>query len=189
MERLAWITRDVSRAGRLIGGVGRATARNIEKKIERRERKAGSVMNLDEERGPFTGEATGRDRETLLLMSSKNAEIHHPVSDGHLSSRPTPEARGAQEEGWREGEGGRGGEGEKVRRQSEPIHRHRVHSVINGFTILEISWKQSSRIRSGVKTKGRSPPLRSRWPPIRSRFHDTHVFTIDPPRPSGYTRG
>lgn len=77
-------------------------------------------MNLDEERGPFTGEATGRDRETLLLMSSKNAEIHHPVSDGHLSSRPTPEARGAQEEGWREG----GKEEEKERRFGGRANRY-----------------------------------------------------------------
>lgn len=83
-------------------------------------------------------------RETLLLMSSKNAEIHHPVSNGHLSSGPTPKA-GEREE--REGEGEAGG-GEKVRRQSEYRYTNTGdHLVINGFTILEISCEQSSKIR------------------------------------------
>lgn len=126
------------------------------------------------------GEATtGRDRETLLLMSSKNAEIHHPVSDGHLSSRPTLEADEVDE-----------GEEKVSEAERAPIHTDTPGPlwVINGFTILEISWEQRSRIRSGVKTKGRSPPPLVAVPPldpIRSRFHDTRVFTIDPPRPSG----
>lgn len=95
------------------------------------------------------GETTGRDRETLLLMSSKNAEIHHPVSDGHLSSRPTLEADEVDE-----GEE-KVSEAERERRYTPTPGPLRV---INGFTILEISWEQRSRIRSGVKTKGRSPP-------------------------------
>lgn len=58
---------------------------NSDHRRERWRRKASET----EERGLSEGEASesGRDRETLLLMSSKNAEIHHPVSDGHLSSR------------------------------------------------------------------------------------------------------
>lgn len=95
------------------------------------------------------GETTGRDRETLLLMSSKNAEIHHPVSDGHLSSRPTLEADEVDE-----GEE-KVSEAERERRYTPTPGPLRV---INGFTILEISWEQRSRIRSGVKTKGQSPP-------------------------------
>lgn len=117
-------------------------------------------------------------------MSSKNAEIHHPVSNGHLSSRPTLEADEVDE-----GEG-KVSEAERERRYTPTPGPLRV---INGFTILEISWEQRSRIRSGVKTKGRSPPplvaVAPSPDPIRSRFHDTRVFTIDPPRPSrGYLR-
>lgn len=104
------------------------------------------------------GEATtGRDRETLLLMSSKNAEIHHPVSDGHLSSRPTLEADEVDE-----------GEEKVSEAERAPIHTDTPGPlrVINGFTILEISWEQRSRIRSGVKTKGRSPPPLVAVPPL-----------------------
>ena len=111
-------------------------------------------------------------------MSSKNAEIHHPVSNGHLSSRPTPKV-GEREE--REKEKQKEEEEEEERRFGGRASRYTdagVHLVINGFTILEICCEQSSKIRSGVKTKGRSPPLRSRWLldplpiPRYARFYD-----------------
>lgn len=66
---------------------------------------------------------------TSLLMSNKNTEIHHPGAAGHLSSR-----------------GGR----------KDPMGRYtdtRTRMIINGFTILEMSRVQSSRIYRGVKTK------------------------------------
>lgn len=109
-------------------------------------------------------------------MSSKNAEIHHPVSNGHLSSRPTPKA-GEREEREKEKQKEEEEEGRFGGRASRYTDAG-VHLVINGFTILEISCEQSSKIRSGVKTKGRSPPLRSRWLldplpiPRYARFYD-----------------
>jgi len=66
---------------------------------------------------------------TSLLMLNKNTEIHHPGAAGHLSSR-----------------GGR----------KDPMGRYtdtRTRMIINGFTILEMSRVQSSRIYRGVKTK------------------------------------
>ena len=107
-------------------------------------------------------------------MSSKNAEIHHPVSNGHLSSGPTPKA-GEREEREKEKQKKeeKEEEEEEKRRFGGRANRYTgVHFVINGFTILEISCEQSSKICSGVKTKGRSPPLDPLPIPRYARFYD-----------------
>lgn len=64
---------------------------------------------------------------TLLLMSNKKPKIHHSGAGGHLSSQQ--------------------------RRIRGPVGRHQETTIINGFTILEISRVHSSRIHRGVKTK------------------------------------
>lgn len=88
---------------------------------------------------------------TSLLMSNKNIEIHHPGAVGHLSSRGRKDP-------------------------TDPIYRHQSKMIINGFTILEMSRVQSSRIYRGVKTKTRLPPpmvghiVIRRYPTFSLRF-------------------